>query len=115
LFGVALSNGVYYYYYEIFKLSILGHLHTSSVTVQGLVAGTLAGAATAVITNPVWVVNTRLATEKKIGESKRSMNTVEYAMQLYKKEGLAVFFRGMIPALILVANPAIQYMVSMYT
>jgi len=111
LFGVALSNGVYYYYYELFRSNAYAQSVVSSPTAQGLLAGSLAGAATAIITNPVWVVNTRLATNKKSLQNAKNQNTIQYAMQLFKDEGIAVFFSGIVPALILVANPAIQYMV----
>ncbi len=73
------------------------------------------GACTALATNPIWVVNTRTAVRKDaLDEStgkpiKRS--SLDAAVEIWRDEGIRGFFKGVVPALILVINPIIQYTV----
>jgi solute carrier family 25 (peroxisomal adenine nucleotide transporter), member 17 len=70
----------------------------------------MAGVATAVATNPIWVLNTRMSTIKAhTAESRQSSLAVLLA--LVAEEGPLALFKGVVPGLILVTNPAIQYMV----
>lgn len=80
-------------------------------------AGALAGSATVIITNPIWVVNTRVTTRKRstdadieAGVAKPSTpSTIGTLMSLLKNEGPQALFAGVIPALVLVINPILQY------
>lgn len=74
------------------------------------------GAATAISTNPIWVLNTRLAVRKDAmdeteGAPKKKKSTFDAAREIYSEEGIRGFFKGVVPALILVINPIIQYTV----
>ena len=61
-------------------------------------------------TNPIWVLNTRMSTIKaKSPDSAKSSAAV--LVDIVSEEGLGALFKGVIPGLILVTNPAIQYMV----
>ncbi|KAF9184231.1 hypothetical protein BGZ51_003476 [Haplosporangium sp. Z 767] len=108
LFGIALTNYCYYYFYELTK-SIINKAQMS--TLESMSAGAVAGAATSIITNPIWVINTRIATRNASTPNARPLGTVETAAEMYKEKGFAPFFQGIMPALILVANPIIQYTV----
>uniref|UniRef100_A0A060T9P3 ARAD1C39270p n=1 Tax=Blastobotrys adeninivorans TaxID=409370 RepID=A0A060T9P3_BLAAD len=109
LFGIAVTNFVYYYFYEgtrgLFKKAQTkaGPLTTS----QTMMAGALAGSATVVATNPIWVVNTRMTVRDTDGKS----STLGTVRDIIKKDGLLAFFSGIGPALVLVVNPIIQYTV----
>lgn len=104
-----------------------------------MAAGALAGSATVLITNPIWVVNTRMTARKNaIAEEegghddlyqgtsdeplptlqdptgRRSLrkvkpSTLATIRAVIRDEGLGAFFAGVIPALVLVANPILQY------
>jgi adenine nucleotide transporter 17 len=84
-----------------------------------MIAGAIAGSATVIITNPIWVVNTRVTTrqqEKKndveAGESSqpaKAPSTIGTLLLLLKNEGPQALFSGVIPALVLVINPILQY------
>jgi adenine nucleotide transporter 17 len=84
-----------------------------------MIAGAIAGSATVIITNPIWVVNTRVTTrqqEKKkdveAGESSqpaKAPSTIGTLLLLLKNEGPQALFAGVIPALVLVINPILQY------
>ncbi|KAF9572848.1 hypothetical protein EC968_009413 [Mortierella alpina] len=108
LFGISLTNYCYYYFYELTK-SIINKAQMS--TVESMSAGAVAGAATVFITNPIWVINTRIATRNASAPNSRPLGTIETATQMIKENGLKSFWQGIMPALILVANPIIQYTV----
>ncbi|KAI9024001.1 mitochondrial carrier domain-containing protein [Hyaloraphidium curvatum] len=120
LYGVALTNGIYYYFYEAVKAAFesAAGVKRAMTTFESMASGAVAGAATAIATNPVWVVNTRLAVRKDTldettGEKKAvaSKSTFQAAQEVYREEGIQGFFKGVVPALILVINPIIQYTV----
>lgn len=77
-------------------------------TLQSMAAGVIAGTATVLITNPIWVVNVRMTTTKK---SKKKPSTLKTVFQILQDDGPLTFWQGVVPALILVINPVIQYTV----
>lgn len=81
-----------------------------------MIAGAIAGSATVLITNPIWVVNTRMTARKE--ESKESLSgnrtqrapsTLGTLMKMLREEGPTSLFAGVMPALVLVINPILQY------
>lgn len=86
-----------------------------------MIAGAIAGSATVLMTNPIWVVNTRMtarqsepssdlpspATESEKPAKKPS--TIATVINLVKEEGPLALFAGVLPALVLVINPILQY------
>ncbi|XP_027149227.1 peroxisomal nicotinamide adenine dinucleotide carrier-like isoform X2 [Coffea eugenioides] len=109
-----------------------------------LVVAALAGSLNVLLTNPIWVLVTRMQThtqaERKIMEAKREEllredyeNTFMGALQeklvelesikpqpygafdaaceVYGESGLRGFWKGIIPTLIMVCNPSIQFMI----
>ncbi|KAL1923646.1 uncharacterized protein VTP21DRAFT_8626 [Calcarisporiella thermophila] len=121
LFGIAVTNGVYYYFYEWTKSSFMKAKRIMS-TGESMLCGAIAGAATAIITNPIWVVNTRMTTKRESLEegepstSKRPLETrrigtIEATLKIIREDGILAFWQGVVPALILVINPVIQYTV----
>lgn len=66
------------------------------------------------LTNPIWVVNTRMTTRKQNKEvdglsGKKGPTTVGTLLALIREEGPLALFSGVLPALVLVANPILQY------
>jgi adenine nucleotide transporter 17 len=94
-------------------------------TLESMAAGALAGSATVLITNPIWVVNTRMTARKaetsepllptKEGEApvsapkKRAPNTLSTFLKIIREDGPTRLFAGVLPALVLVINPILQY------
>ncbi|KAJ3194428.1 hypothetical protein HDU67_004748 [Dinochytrium kinnereticum] len=112
MFGIAVTQGVYYYWYEFVKAAFESPDRAIS-TLESMAAGAVAGAATSIITNPIWVVNTRQTVKKGSmdddGKPTKPLTTFQTIKKILAEEGPQGFFRGIIPALILVINPIIQY------
>jgi adenine nucleotide transporter 17 len=79
-----------------------------------MIAGAIAGSATVMLTNPIWVVNTRMTTRKQGKEADgvtgtKAPTSVRTLLSLIKEEGPQALFAGVMPALVLVINPILQY------
>ena len=59
MFGIAITQGVYYYWYEFVKARFEQQATSKRAisTLESILAGAIAGAATTISTNPIWVVN----------------------------------------------------------
>ena len=72
-------------------------------------ASGLSGVLTAILTNPIWVIKTRmLSTARNTPGAYTS--TLQGAVTLYRGEGVRGFYRGLIPSLFGVSHGAIQFM-----
>lgn len=91
-----------------------------------MAAGALAGSATVLLTNPIWVVNTRMTARKSdSGDESPTLPTSENSekektqkpssigtlLKIIKEDGFMRLFAGVLPALVLVLNPILQYTV----
>lgn len=80
-----------------------------------MIAGAIAGSATVLLTNPIWVVNTRMTARKSQsselpgGPPAKGKSTVGTFLSIVREEGFARLFAGVMPALVLVINPILQY------
>ncbi|THC89677.1 hypothetical protein EYZ11_010874 [Aspergillus tanneri] len=122
LFGISVTNFVYYYWYEwtrsAFEKAAIkaGRASKKLTTVESMIAGAIAGSATVLITNPIWVVNTRMTARKSDQEdptlsstSAKRASTINTLLDLLRIEGPKALFAGVFPALVLVINPILQY------
>ncbi|CAL9177158.1 unnamed protein product [Musa hybrid cultivar] len=131
--------GVYYYFYQIFRDRAersaqdrwrKGIGDGSVGMFQSLVVAALAGCVNVLLTNPIWVVVTRMQTHKKtsngppihalscLREEAVNLAVVEHqpcrtshvVQELYNEAGFWGFWKGVVPTLIMVSNPSIQFM-----
>lgn len=124
LFGISVTNFVYYYWYEWTRAGFekaavnAGRASKRLTTIESMIAGAIAGSATVLLTNPIWVVNTRMTTRKRSetdepllpgAKAPRAPTTVGTLLALLKEEGPQALFAGVVPALVLVINPILQY------
>ncbi|ODQ78268.1 hypothetical protein BABINDRAFT_162922 [Babjeviella inositovora NRRL Y-12698] len=109
IYGIALTNFIYYYFYEYTSKSFVkSNLEKDRAsrglsTAQSMLAGAIAGSITSVSTNPIWVANTRMTV------SKTQNGTIKTLINIVKTDGVGALFNGVLPALVLVLNPIIQY------
>lgn len=108
------SNFVYFYCFHSLKATYLkGHQSTPSAD---LLIGMAAGIVNVLLTTPLWVVNTRL---KLQGSKFRNsdIHSTNYSgildafTQIVRDEGVGALWNGTFPSLLLVLNPAIQFMI----
>lgn len=105
------SNFVYFYTFHGLKVLRSKRNQTAS---SDLVIASIAGVINVLTTTPLWVVNTRLKMRGIGLTSERNNN--EYTtlydglVHIWKYEGLRKLWAGMMPSLMLVVNPAIQFM-----
>ncbi|CAO3646290.1 unnamed protein product [Cunninghamella blakesleeana] len=111
IFGIAVTNGVYYYCYEAVKAIFekTKGAGQAMTTGESMLSGAIAGSAVVLATHPIWTINTRLTVRKGVDD--KSQNAFSMAASILKKEGLAGLYSGVGAALVLVINPIIQYTV----
>jgi solute carrier family 25 (peroxisomal adenine nucleotide transporter), member 17 len=128
LFGIGVTNFVYYYWYEwsraFFEKAAIkaGRASRKLTTVESMMSGAIAGSATVLLTNPIWVVNTRMTARKSDSDDqvlpgagadekkkKTKPSTIGTFLAIIKDEGFMTLFAGVLPALVLVINPILQY------
>ncbi|XP_019460795.1 PREDICTED: peroxisomal nicotinamide adenine dinucleotide carrier-like [Lupinus angustifolius] len=154
LLGTAVSQGIYYYFYQVFKNRAVAIAAARKIKGRGdgtvgmfgwLIVAAMAGSLNVLLTNPIWVLVTRMQThtqaERKIIEEKKEalrreasessiagstlqdkvaelesiksqpFGTIHAANEVYNEAGVVGFWKGVIPALIMVCNPSIQFMI----
>ncbi|KAL7421549.1 hypothetical protein Q5752_003318 [Cryptotrichosporon argae] len=132
LVGIAVTNGVYYAFYEELRAVLLRRRPGSAPALsagEGILAGLVAGSITTLTTNPIWVVQAYQSTRaevapaapaaeeapgfevetKSIDTRRAKPSAVESARAIVKADGVKGLWRGIGPALVLVINPVIQY------
>jgi adenine nucleotide transporter 17 len=124
LFGISMTNFVYYYWYEWTRAAFekaaekAGRASKKLTTVEAIIAGAIAGSATVLLTNPIWVINTRMTARRNEADEqglpggekpKKSKSTIQTLLDLLRNEGPTALFAGVLPALVLVINPILQY------
>ena len=132
LVGISITNFVYYYWYEwtraFFEAAAVkaGRASKKLTTVESMIAGAIAGSATVVLTNPIWVVNTRITTKRHAADDAaadpekggaegqpprrpKRVTAIGTLLSMLRNEGPQSLWAGLVPALILVINPILQY------
>ncbi|KAG6821256.1 hypothetical protein H0H93_002366 [Arthromyces matolae] len=129
---------VYYYFYERSRGVILKSREGGGkgmTTLESILAGLIAGSATTLISNPIWVVQTSQAVRTLNQASvdgpsiPRKLGFIQTVKNIVAKDGIQqvflslfirtyilisnfrAFWRGIGPALVLVINPVLQYTV----
>ena len=100
LLGSALSWGGFFYFYERFKPE-------QSNAINHAVASIQSGACMVLLTNPVWLVKTRLQLQK----TRRYKGILDAFSRIIKEEGWLALYRGILPALFLTSHGAVQFVV----
>ncbi|GFP86303.1 peroxisomal nicotinamide adenine dinucleotide carrier [Phtheirospermum japonicum] len=134
--GTAASQGVYYYFYQIFRNKAelaaferkkKGIGDGSVGMLSSLMVAALSGCVNVLLTNPIWVVVTRMQTHIKKSQPKVThspspeevilaavepppFGTTHAIQEVYDEAGFLGFWKGVFPTLIMVSNPSIQFM-----
>merc|ERR1711990_285919 len=113
---MAASMYSYFWSHDTIKKAILGMTGSEELNAVGdLAAGYLAGLVTAVLTEPIWMINTRLMLQKRAKAKAEDSDKKDHydgvfdcAQKVYSKEGLKAFWKGLPGAIGTVLNSAIQ-------
>jgi len=130
--GAGTAWGLYFLFYNSVKKRMLDSNQQQHLgPIKHMFAGACAGALTTTITNPIWVVKTRLCLQygqisaatttvptssgpnlsnvkEILPESKRYLGTWDALKKVYKYEGVSGLYRGYIPGLLGVSHGAVQ-------
>lgn len=126
LYSLFASNFVYFYSFHGLR-----RIAGEKTAIKDLAIGAFAGAINVLTTTPLWVVNTRikmqgakiLLGDHQKGEGDISNSTVankdvarydcitDGLVKIIQREGPAALWSGTIPSLVLVMNPAVQFMI----
>lgn len=110
--SLCISNFVYFYTFHSLKALFSPAGDKNASAIKDLLLASIAGVVNVLTTTPFWVVNTRLKM-KGIGKENSASDydtLIQGLMTIAKKEGVRGLWSGTIPSLILVSNPAIQFM-----
>ncbi|KAM9028543.1 peroxisomal membrane protein PMP34 [Ara ararauna] len=107
------SNFIYFYTFNSLKGLWVKGQH--STTGKDLVLGVVAGVVNVLLTTPLWVVNTRLKLQGAKFRNEDIVPTnykgiIDAFHQIIRDEGVLTLWNGTFPSLLLVFNPAIQFM-----
>lgn len=93
---------LYFTLYE--QLKDLHPQSSSSNTFKYFSSSTISGLITSLITNPVWVLKTRM-----ISVNNSYSSTADAIVKIWKNEGIHTFWRGSVPSLFLVFQNSLQF------
>ena len=132
IIGSAVSWGGYFYFYERAKTRRLystedkispvdSHAGATSAesavlvrlrAIDHLFAGVEAGAIMVFLTNPLWLIKTRLQIQgQHCGKLKQYNGFNDSVATIIREEGILGLYKGLVPALLLTSHGAIQFMV----
>ncbi|KAF2071019.1 hypothetical protein CYY_007662 [Polysphondylium violaceum] len=110
LLGLAPTWSIYFSSYTLFKSSFADLLHISHDNPflhMGSAVG--AGACTSTVTNPIWVIKTRLITQEMKGRQKRYTGITQCFLSIIREEGIKGLYRGLGPSLLGVLHVGVQF------
>uniref|UniRef100_W5MN81 Solute carrier family 25 member 17 n=1 Tax=Lepisosteus oculatus TaxID=7918 RepID=W5MN81_LEPOC len=108
------SNFVYFYTFNTLK-ALWALERGRSRPGRDLLMGFISGAVNVLLTTPMWVVNTRLKLQGARFRNEELQQThykgiFDAFSQIAAREGLGALWNGTLPSLLLVFNPAVQFM-----
>lgn len=110
LVGAGASWGLYFFFYNSIKsITQKGNLDLPLSAGQHLLAASEAGFCTLLITNPIWVVKTRLVMQFDQNKLKYTGMT-NCLVKIFQEEGIKGYYKGLIPGILGVSHGAVQFM-----
>lgn len=113
--GAGASWGFYFLFYNAIKACMLED-NTKKTLGPGshMLAAAEAGIVTLFLTNPIWVVKTRMclqySTASGLPPSKHYTGMVDALSKVYRHEGIPGMYKGLVPGMLGVSHGALQFM-----
>ncbi|KAH6920148.1 hypothetical protein HPB50_028863 [Hyalomma asiaticum] len=112
--GAGASWGFYFLFYNAIKSQLSLSTRTEHLRPgQHMQAAAEAGILTLLMTNPIWVVKTRMCLQystSQLPEELRYKSTLDALRKIYVCDGIAGLYRGFIPGVFGVSHGALQFM-----
>ncbi|XP_003387458.1 PREDICTED: mitochondrial folate transporter/carrier-like [Amphimedon queenslandica] len=112
--GAGLSWGFYFFFYNAFKFQAQdGNLKRQLSPLMHMLLASCAGVLTLSLTNPIWVIKTRLCLPdtESVPSHMRYKGLRDGLWKLYKYEGIRGLYKGYIPGLVGTSHGTIQFVV----
>jgi hypothetical protein len=109
--GIIITYGVYFFAYKYFKNLLKKIGLKTDLIIESMITSFLAACCSSISSNPVWLLNTRIAKAEKENKNKSISDMIKI---IYQEEGISGFFKGLFPSLILTINPVIQFITYEY-
>lgn len=111
VWGAGTSWGLYFFFYNALKAWIQEGNHDVKLGAGvHLLTASCSGLVTLSMTNPIWVVKTRLCLQ--YGNSGQKYNgMIDCLAKIYRTDGLRGYYKGFIPGVFGVSHGAVQFMV----
>ncbi|CAO3617430.1 unnamed protein product [Cunninghamella blakesleeana] len=108
LVGVIPARSINFYTYGNGKKLYTELNHGKETPMVHLLSAATAGIITATLTNPIWVIKTRLQLQ---GNNRRYGNSFECIMHIFRSEGIRGLYKGMSASYLGVAEGTIQWVI----
>ena len=108
--GNTVAWGSYFFLYNTAKQHYQQLTHRQQLSAwEYLACAALSGTCIAALTNPVWVVKTRMFLDSRVmADSEQRL--VPALVRLWREEGLRGLYRGFVPSVLGVSHGAVQFM-----
>eukprot|EP00128_Syssomonas_multiformis_P007118 Colp12_sorted_trinity150504_noHs@10768 len=111
LAGGAMSWGAYFYSYNLMKDRLKAGGKKVLGPLEHMFCASVAGATTLLMTNPVWVVKTRMCLQVQNASQHVYRGLFDGLRTVWRTEGLAGLYAGLSAGLLGVSHGAVQFMV----
>lgn len=109
LLGYVLSYSCYFSCYDSFRKCFVNMLGNENLMLSTIFAATSAGAASNLVTNPFWLVRTRLQVQKHILGGNEYRSTFHAFSKILREEGVFAFYKGLSASMLGLSHVAIQF------
>ncbi|XP_012558680.2 solute carrier family 25 member 32 isoform X1 [Hydra vulgaris] len=114
--GAGSSWGLYFFMFNYLKSTFRDIQKVDNLSPgYHLLCGFIAGASTLTVTNPIWVIKTRMCLQvlpetNSLMQKEYYTGVLDGLKKLYMYEGIRGYYRGFVPGLFGVSHGAIQFM-----
>nr|CAH7717387.1 unnamed protein product [Callosobruchus chinensis] len=109
--GAGASWGLYFLFYNTLKMKLQnGNIDKPLSATQHLICASEGGFVTLLITNPLWVMKTRMCLQYD-GARQKYDGAIDCCMKIYRDHGARGFYKGLIPGIFGVSHGAVHFVV----
>ncbi|ORX88572.1 mitochondrial carrier [Basidiobolus meristosporus CBS 931.73] len=109
IYGYLPTWAIYFSVYDYLKLAVADKSKRSHDDVVVHIFSAMgAGAASSIMTNPLWVIKTRFMTQSE-RTTYHYRNTLDAFVTIWRQEGFRGFYKGLTPSLLGIVHVAVQF------